>query len=93
MSTPDTSWWMTAPREGFSEHCIAVFGVNFDNAPTFISRSEFIQVKGRPHQVKKTVGVPMHQMPAQSTRQRRVSALRQQGNRKSEKAMQSASLL
>jgi hypothetical protein len=40
------SWWASVQREGFAEYCISRFGTNFDNAPTFIVRSEFIKTKG-----------------------------------------------
>lgn len=40
------SWWENVNRKDFSSFCIEKFGTNFDNAPTFIVRSEFIKTKG-----------------------------------------------
>lgn len=93
MSTPTSSWWTVEPREGFSVKCCELFAVNFDNAPTFISRSEFIPVgRGKSHKLKKTASVrkDLRVTPEQARRGR---ANKHIGTRMSERAMQSASLV
>ncbi len=52
-STPTRSMW-ERDREGFSAFCCEYFQVNFDNAPVFIVRSEYVKVrKSGPHQLIK----------------------------------------
>lgn len=83
---------MSAPRDGFAAACITRFEVNFDNAPMFVSRSEYIPVKhGRPNRLKKTIE-PGVQTPKQwgTKKHSRAQCV---GNQLSAKAMQSGSLL
>ncbi len=42
-----TSFWLTAPREGFSARCIAQFGCSFDSADRFSIRSTDIPTRKR----------------------------------------------
>lgn len=98
MSTTDSSWWMQQSRQGFSTVCCDYFGVTFDNAPTFISRSEFIPVHGRPHRLKKTVAVVPTTSEANAIAkarkgQQKVSRVQHIGTRMSAKAMRSGGSL
>lgn len=84
-----SSWWERAPREGFSESCIVRFGVNFDNAPTLIVRSEFIKTKGSAsHHLQQHV-IPTAR-EANAARGRKVSRTKHIGTRMSARAMQSS---
>ena len=46
-----SSFWTTAPREGFSQQCCRYFQCSFD-APQFVVRSDYVPVKHRPHKVR-----------------------------------------
>lgn len=90
MRMDQLSWWATSARANFSGQCCDRFACNFDNAPTLISRSDYIQVHGRPHRLVKTVRKDMRVTPEQARRGRSVQHV---GTRMSAKAMQGSGAL
>lgn len=84
------SWWIGVQKEGFAAKCCAHYGVNFDNAPTLIVRSEFIKTKGRrSHVLHKQIedGLAPMSNGVKVARTKHVAA------QISQRAMQSGSLL
>ena len=80
------AFWLTAPRENFSQCCITKFGYDFNHSDHFIVRSEFIKTGPEKPPVAQIV-TQTHQERGNKARQRSAS------HRVSVKAMASTSNL
>lgn len=79
--TDQLSWWAVAPRARFADQCCARFEANFDNAPTFIVRSDTVA----PRKTPRTTAPAAH-----LHRARRIANVKQVSSRMSARAMESS---